>query len=101
MIICGRKGFECSANTPEGLKERIRKTHREKKAISEVRLFSGGGYFISDDNGSQWCSVGIHCGKELKRSTPIDIAVAGALGYLFTLITLWQAQVFPKTYEGS
>lgn len=77
-IIDGRNVYSLSANAPEGLGKRVKKMNSQNKTITSVRLFANGGYFIADDDGSEWCSVGTDCGKELKRSNGIvhDVAVA-------------------------
>lgn len=78
VVIDGRNGFANSNNLPEGLAKRIRGINNRKKAIQFIRLFDDGGYFISDDEGTQWNGLGIYHSKELKNGngTVCDVATA-------------------------
>ena len=78
MLLEGRNGY-LTHNIDADLVSRIQRLNRQNKAIQFVRLFHNGGYFISDDEGTEWKSIGANCGEELKRSNLVveDIAVAG------------------------
>lgn len=78
VIIQGRNGHACSGTVDNDLQQRIAKIHRENKHIKMVRLFAAGGYFISDDEGTEWKNLGVHCGNELKKRNTVveDLAVA-------------------------
>jgi hypothetical protein len=70
-LVYGRNGFATS-NLDDDLFSRIKRINKRKKAINFVRLFNDGGYFISDDEGTEWKNVAEHCSKELKGNGKVE-----------------------------
>ena len=76
-ILQGRNGYRLSYSIDADLESRMERIHTRNKSINFIRLFANGGYFISDDEGSEWKSLGEHCAKEVeKRGKNEDVAVA-------------------------
>lgn len=79
-LIQGKNGYWESSNLNDGLSDRLKRIHDRNKTIHFVRLFSGGQYFISDQEGLSWSLDGEHVANELKErngGTVRDVAVAG------------------------
>ena len=70
-------GYE-TKNINNDLSKRMNRMYNRSEVIFFVRLFSDGGYCISDSEGLEWCGVGLYLGKELKKSngTVRDVAMA-------------------------
>jgi hypothetical protein len=76
LIHVGRNGSQQVGNVEHSLSSRMHRINKRLKAINFVRLFQSG-YFISDDEGTEWLGIGEHCEKELqKRGTVNDVAEA-------------------------
>lgn len=79
-LLQGSNGYQLSGNRDDDLLSRIKRINSRRKTINFIRLFRDGAYFISDDEGTEWKSVGIHCGKELEKQSGSrieEVAVAG------------------------
>ncbi len=76
--IFGSNGSSFSRNLNNKLLQRVKGLNSRNKRIKFVRLFANNGFFISDDEGTQWGAVGTHCANELRGAGQVDeIAVAG------------------------
>jgi len=53
-LLFGRNECVLSSNLPEDLKQRIEHLKSQNKAIKFIRLFAHHGYYISDDEGTDW-----------------------------------------------
>lgn len=79
VVFSGRLGyFEWSGNVHDGLISRVQRTRRLGKVINFIRLFAGGAYFVSDDDGYEWAGLSSECSEELKCDDNMieDIAVS-------------------------
>lgn len=68
VVLVGSNGYWHSGDN-DNLISRMKRIHNRRKKIHFVRLFSDDGYFISDDEGTEWQSVGDHCSKALKQGS--------------------------------
>lgn len=76
VVIQGPNGYQ-TRNVDPDLSSRMKRINSRRKTIDFVRLFNNWGYFISDNEGSEWKGIGTECGKELKKSGTVnDVAVA-------------------------
>jgi len=81
--VQGSNGHCPSDNLDSGLVQRIKRIRSRKKSINFIRLFNDNGYFISDDEGTEWKAVGMHCSKELKkRGTVEEFALAEDMSWV-------------------
>lgn len=71
VVLEGGNGH-ATPNVDDGLLSRIKRIHKKKKSINYIRLFNKGGYFISDDDGSEWNGIGSPCSKELKKNNIVE-----------------------------
>lgn len=84
IILSGKNGYSQFGEIDGGLYSRMKKINSKRKTIKFIRLFTihgyNPGYFISDDEGTEWCNAGVHLSKELKtknqREPIVDVAVA-------------------------
>lgn len=76
VAITGRNGYVYD-NVDHDLSSRIERINNRNEKVDFVRLFSDGGYYISDDSGSEWNCGGSHFTKELKKYRHVcDVALA-------------------------
>lgn len=78
-IIIGTNGYATSCSFNNDLLARIQRMRNRSMTIKKVCLFPAGGYFISDDEGTEWQVGNTHLSKELKngRDTVLDVIKAG------------------------
>jgi len=78
VVIQGTNGYSVSNNLEGGLSDRLKRIHSRSKTIHFVRLFSGGKYFISDQEGMEWQLCNEHITTELQKNNGNveEIAVA-------------------------
>jgi hypothetical protein len=82
VIITGRNGYWWTGDVDSNLTSRMERINSANKTIECVRLIRGHGssaYFISDDEGTEWKSLGDALSNELRNggSDPVlDVAVA-------------------------
>jgi hypothetical protein len=76
VILENSNGYEIVGNVDPDLDLRIERINNRHKTINYIRLFRRG-YFISDDEGTEWKGVGTPCDEELGMSGMVlDVAVA-------------------------
>ena len=93
FILNGRNGFEHNG-IDDNLFKRVKRINNRNKSIHFVRLFNGGGYFVSDDEGTQWNSVGVHCAKEIKKGGKVEeVAVAKDGSWVIIFHNRWVCSV--------
>ena len=77
LIVQGNHGYSGSWNLDDGLLSRLKEINRRKGKVKIVKMFPGGGYFISDDGGMQWQGLNSHLEKEIRKPGAIsDVVVA-------------------------
>lgn len=79
VFLSGRNGYSASG-VDSGLSSRMQRINKRNSAINFVRIFADEGYFISDDEGTEWCGVGEHFSNALKEKQGGAIEEVGAAG---------------------
>ena len=80
VVMDGRNRCFISGNVDGSLYRRLKRINSRNKSVDFIRCFNanGPGYFISDDEGTEWESVGTHLSNELKNGGGqiYDVAMA-------------------------
>ena len=83
IVLNGRNGYQSWGIAYSNLLKRIERMNKRNKSIDFIRCFNvhgyGPGYFMCDDEGTEWESVGTELSKELKNGhggNILDVALA-------------------------
>lgn len=65
-IIQGNNGFSLACSGDKDLASRVKRIRNRRKTVKKVCLFPSGGYFISDDEGTEWKACNYYLSNELE-----------------------------------
>ena len=92
-VVLAGDNDPCTSMLNHQLLSRIKDMKLKGKDINFIRLFICCGYYIDDEEGTQWDFLGTDCNQELnKKETVNDIAVSGDGSWLV---------IRPNHYAGS